>query len=86
MAISLRKAINDKCKDCTYDEYSGLGNWRQQITLCTVKKCPLWPVRPKSTGKAVFERLEAEDESECEKVDIYGAPMPNSGRNEQVIA
>ncbi len=60
MAISLRKAINEKCKDCTYDEYSGLGNWRQQTTLCTVKLCPLWPVRPISSGKAVFERLDSE--------------------------
>ncbi len=52
MAISLRKAINDKCKDCTYDERNGLGTWRQQTELCTVKICPLWEVRPRSAKKA----------------------------------
>jgi hypothetical protein len=48
MAISYRKLINEKCKQCTYDPMSGLGNWRQQIGLCTVKSCPLWAVRPQS--------------------------------------
>lgn len=47
---SLRKAINDKCKDCTYDDMSGLGTWRQQVEGCTVKVCALWPVRPVSRG------------------------------------
>ena len=46
--ISLRKAINDCCKDCTYDELSGLGTWRQQTEACLVITCPLHPVRPKS--------------------------------------
>ena len=46
MSISLRKAINDKCSNCIYDPFSGLGNWRQQVEACTVKTCPLWPVRP----------------------------------------
>jgi len=52
MAISLRKSINDKCKDCIYDEY-GAGNWRQQVASCTVKSCPLYPVRPVSKGKSI---------------------------------
>ncbi len=47
MAVSLRKAINDKCKDCGYDALNG-GTWRQQIEACTCKKCPLWEVRPVS--------------------------------------
>ncbi len=48
MSISLRKAINQKCTECIYDSRSGLGNWRQQVEACTVKTCPLWPVRPVS--------------------------------------
>ena len=44
--MSLRKAINDKCKECIYDPLSGLGNWRQQVTGCTSTDCPLYPVRP----------------------------------------
>ncbi len=42
---SLRKHINDHCKTCIYD-YSAAGTWRQQVTLCTVKNCALYPVRP----------------------------------------
>lgn len=48
---SLRKAINEKCKDCIYDKCS-VGNWRVQVTLCTVVVCPLYEVRPKT--KAVI--------------------------------
>ena len=51
MAISLRKAINDRCKECGYDPLNG-GTWRQQIEACTcAKSCALWPVRPTSKGK-----------------------------------
>lgn len=48
--MSLRAAINAKCKWCIYDPLSGLGNWRQQVTGCTAKTCPLWPVRPLSSS------------------------------------
>lgn len=47
MAVSLRKCINDKCKQCTYDPL-GEGNWRQQVGACRVVSCPLYPVRPVS--------------------------------------
>jgi hypothetical protein len=43
---SLRKAINDKCRHCIYDPHSGSGTWRQQVSACTSKQCPLYPVRP----------------------------------------
>ncbi len=42
----LRAAIAAKCKDCIYDPLSGLGSWRNQAYLCTVKTCPLYPYRP----------------------------------------
>lgn len=45
MSVSLRKAINDKCRDCIFDELSP-GRWRQQVSACSVSSCPLWPVRP----------------------------------------
>ena len=47
--MSLRKAINQKCKDCTYDFCSN-GTWRQQVALCSVKSCALYDVRPKLTS------------------------------------
>lgn len=50
--MSLRKAIDAKCRDCIYDPLSGLGNWRQQVTGCTATDCPLYPVRPVSKSDA----------------------------------
>ncbi len=47
---SLRKAVNAKCKDCIYDNLCP-GTWRQQVTLCTVKECPLWEVRPRAASQ-----------------------------------
>ena len=42
---SLRKCINDNCKNCIYDPKSA-GTWRQQVALCSVTSCALYPVRP----------------------------------------
>lgn len=50
--MSLRKAINDKCKECIYDPKRA-GTWRKQIEDCTNFKCPLSPVRPISLYKPI---------------------------------
>ena len=42
---SLKKAVEAKCKDCSYDPCAP-GTWREQVELCRVTKCPLWAVRP----------------------------------------
>lgn len=45
--VSLRSAINDKCKSCIYDPHAkGLGSWREQVADCGGVNCPLYPVRP----------------------------------------
>ncbi len=49
--MSLRKAINAKCKECIYDSSSGGGTWRQQTEACTSYNCPLYTVRPVSRPK-----------------------------------
>ena len=46
--LSLREAINAKCRECIHDPKSGTGNWRQQVTACTSRACPLYAVRPMS--------------------------------------
>lgn len=51
---SYKDAVYAKCKDCCYDPLDR-GTWRQQVEACTVKICPLWELRPKST-------VEKEDE------------------------
>jgi hypothetical protein len=47
--MSLRKAADQNCKNCVYDDLAA-GTWRQQVTLCSVKNCALWPHRPKTTN------------------------------------
>ena len=47
--MSLRKPIDEKCKDCIYDP-TVPGTWRQQVALCTAKTCPLWRIRAKPTS------------------------------------
>jgi len=44
--MSLRAAIDAKCKDCIYDPKCGGGHWREQVAQCSSIDCPLWPVRP----------------------------------------
>lgn len=43
--MSMRKAINEKCKDCIYDPSAG-GTWLKQVELCTMTDCPLYEYRP----------------------------------------
>ena len=45
MSKKLKKAIDNMCKDCAYDELDK-GTWRQQVAACTIKRCPLHSVRP----------------------------------------
>ena len=57
--ITRGKAIQLHCKDCIYDEIGGVGNWRQQVSACTVTKCALYPFRPVSKPHNVKERTNA---------------------------
>jgi len=52
---SLKKCIEEKCKDCTYDPLAG-GTWREQVELCRVTKCALWPVRPMTVATINLQR------------------------------
>lgn len=47
--MSLRKLIDQNCKDCTYDSACP-GTWRQQVALCSVKSCAFWNIRAKPTS------------------------------------
>lgn len=55
---SLRKAIDEYCKWCIFDDKSGLGNWRQQVSACTAVNCPLYKVRPRTSGKVIAKEPE----------------------------
>jgi hypothetical protein len=47
--MSFRKAININCKDCGTDSLEP-GTWLQQVTLCHIKTCPFYDVRPKTSS------------------------------------
>jgi len=46
--MSMRAAINAKCRECIYDPMPGNGTWRQQVEACTSYGYPLYPLRPKA--------------------------------------
>lgn len=49
--MSMRKAINEMCRQYIYDPMGGNGNWRQQVTKCTSPGCPLYELRPQTNPK-----------------------------------
>lgn len=63
--MSLRKAINEKCKDCIYDPLCP-GTWRKQVEECTSPDCALWPYRPKPNPRKKGD----DDGSERRQVDV----------------
>lgn len=58
---SLKAAIREKCKDCSYDRCAP-GTYLQQIEACTIKSCALWPVRPVSIATITLNRKQRQDD------------------------
>lgn len=56
--MSLRAAVNAKCKECIYDPIAGRGTWRQQVEACTSRSCPLFAVRPTSSSSKVEDEAD----------------------------
>ena len=56
--MSLRKAVNAKCRKCTYDPFD-VGTAAQQIAVCIDFDCPLHSVRPLTTKRLPISLLEA---------------------------
>jgi hypothetical protein len=44
-SLTRSKAITKHCFECIYDQEAA-GTNRQQVTLCSVRSCPLYPFRP----------------------------------------
>lgn len=70
---SLKKAIEAKCKDCTYDSAVS-GTWREQVEMCTVKRCPLWEVRPVTVATINLNRNKRPDDGVDIDALIAGLP------------
>jgi hypothetical protein len=54
--MSLRKAINNKCRECLYDPKGGNGTWLNQVADCTSFSCALHSVRPTPRDRLNNER------------------------------
>ena len=73
MSMSLRAAINEKCRGCIYDS-EGRGTWREQVGQCTIVSCSLWKYRPQPSSyrRALGNADGAIDTSSCP----FPGPLP----------
>lgn len=55
--VSLRKAVNAKCRECTYDPLN-VGTPAQQIAVCIDSDCPLQPSEPLESKRLPISLLE----------------------------
>lgn len=78
---SLKKCVEAKCKDCTYDSCAP-GSWRQQVELCRVKSCALWEVRPVTMETVLLRRKD----SNATSVDIDSLVDSLDDEDELVVA
>lgn len=81
---SLKKCIEEKCKDCTYDPLAS-GTWREQVELCRVTKCALWPVRPMTVATINLQRKQRQEVSGID-VDALVAGLDDEDETDEVPA
>ena len=74
---NLRKCVNEKCRSCIFDPQAA-GTWRQQVTLCSVKNCALYPVRPVTKAPIPESVLDYYSVTGAERV-IYRRSRPPEG-------
>jgi hypothetical protein len=81
----LRKCLNNHCRMCIYDPEAA-GTWRQQVTLCSVTKCPLYPVRPVTKSPIPISVLKYYSVPKAE-YGFYGCSRtPEGGFNEHDVS
>ena len=78
---SLRKCINAHCRGCCYDDKAA-GTWLAQVTLCSVRRCELYDVRPTTASipDSVFDYYGVTD---AEKDRLTLKSTPEGGFSEQ---
>ena len=74
---SFRKCVDKNCKSCIYDPKVA-GTWRQQVTLCSVKDCELYPVRPVTKAPIPEAVLDYYQVTEAEHA-LYALSRPPKG-------
>ena len=75
--MTRQKAINEKCKDCIYDELDK-GTWRQQVGACTMTDCSLYEYRPLDSVRAQERRENLEKLMTDEQLAAHKAKADKS--------
>ena len=87
MNINTRKqAIDEKCKDCTYDSLDE-GTWLFQVESCNDTKCPLHGFRPltqKTIQKNKDKRYQLMSPEEKVKADKKAEDTRNRFKDAQL--
>ena len=73
--MSLRNAINTKCKECIYDPHERR-SWRQEVEKCTSTSCFLYEYRPLPI-KHIFIKKEGDSKE-------FSFTSQGIGKNEKV--
>lgn len=58
--VTRKKAIDEYCRDCTYDRKAA-GGWREQVAACPATNCLLWRVRPIQDIRSSPDWIKARD-------------------------
>jgi len=84
LRLSLRAAVDAKCRSCIYDPEEGNGTWREQVQACSSVNCPLHAVRPitvkaqkagaeaRGAAARVFRPSPVESPFRVEQLDLNG--------------
>ena len=70
MNLTRQQAINEKCKDCIYDETSG-GTWRKQISDCLATDCTLHAYRPLDRARQAEKKAENLSKMTPKQIEAY---------------
>jgi hypothetical protein len=84
--ISLRNAINSKCRECIHDPLDK-GSAAQQIACCMIHDCPLHPVRPITATvipKQLLDHWRIPIDSLCERARPLVEPAPSCSVDDHI--
>jgi hypothetical protein len=87
--MSLRNAINKKCRECIHDPLDR-GSAAQQIACCMIHDCPLYPVRPITATvipQQLLDHWRISIDSLCERTRPVVKTAPScsgDGQNDQI--
>lgn len=89
--MSLRNAVNAKCRECICDPLDA-GTAAQQIACCVETGCPLHPVRPITATViparllACYQDTPAQLDAKARALVRVSSAVPESGQNGHILS